>query len=315
MSGETNGMTRREVLGAGVASAIGIAAAGGAVACAPAPHVASGAGSTRVGSSSRMPVAYIPHGGGPWPFVDLGMPLAEVESLKGYLHSLATLPSTPPRALLIVSAHWEERVPTVTTSAAPPMLYDYYGFPEPAYSITWPAAGHPQVAARVRELLQAAGIDSASDANRGFDHGAFVPFKVAYPNADIPAVQLSLQAGLDPAAHLAIGRALAPLRDEGVFIVGSGMSYHNMRGFRDPSAAANGVSFDRWLREAAGQEQVERDRMLADWASAPGARASHPREEHLLPLMVIAGAAGDDRGQLAFAGAMMEKPILAFHFA
>jgi aromatic ring-opening dioxygenase catalytic subunit (LigB family) len=261
-----------------------------------------------------MPVAFVPHGGGPWPFVDIGIPSSEVESLAAYLRSVRALPKVAPKALLIVSAHWEARAPTVLASERPPLLYDYYGFPASSYSIAWPAPGQPAVAARVRELLGKAGIESESDPGRGFDHGAFIPFKLTYPDAEIPAVQLSLKAGLDAAEHLAIGRAIAPLRDEGVFILGSGMSYHNMRGFRDPSAASDALEFDAWLREAAVQEQSERDRRLTAWAKAPAARRAHPREEHLLPLMVVAGAAGSDRATVAFTGAMFDKRISAFHF-
>ncbi len=263
--------------------------------------------------SARMPVAYIPHGGGPWPFVELGLPPAEVESLTAYLRQLRALPPTKPTALLVVSAHWEESLPTVMSGAHPPLFYDYYGFPPSAYTISWPAPGEPKVAARVRALLDAAGIPTAADAQRGFDHGTFVPFKLTYPDAEVPVVQLSLKAGLDPAEHLAIGRALAPLRDEGVFIVGSGMSYHNMRGFRVAGGDAD-TTFDAWLREAATQAPDERDRRLCEWAQAPAARQAHPREEHLLPLMVVAGAAAADPGSVAFSGAMFGKQISAFHF-
>src|SRR5262249_18153476 len=152
--------------------------------------------------------------------------------MAAYLRSIRALPRTPPKALLVISAHWEEPVPTVMTSERPPMLYDYYGFPAASYEITWPAPGHPALAARTRELLGGAGFKTAADAQRGFDHGTFVPLKLAYPAAEVPTVQLSLKAGLDPAEHLAMGRALAPLRDEGVLLLGSGMTYHNMRGFR-----------------------------------------------------------------------------------
>ena len=143
----------------------------------------------------------------------------------------------------------------------------------------------------MRALLAAARLPVATDPDRGYDHGTFVPLKLAYPDADIPVLQLSLVRGLDPAKHLAIGRALAPLRDEGVFIVGSGMSYHNLRAFH-PSAAPAARAFDAWLRDAVLREPAERDAALAQWAQAPSARAVHPREEHLLPLMVVAGAAG-----------------------
>jgi aromatic ring-opening dioxygenase catalytic subunit (LigB family) len=200
------------------------------------------------------------------------------------------------------------------TAARPPLLFDYYGFPPETYQLTWPAPGAPALAARVQELLRTAGIASAADAQRGFDHGTFVPLKLVYPDADVPTVQLSLKAGLDPAEHLALGRALAPLRDEGVFIVGSGMSYHNMRGFRDPRLRADAETFDAWLREAATSAPDARDAKLTAWAQAPSARAAHPREEHLVPLMVIAGAAGADRGTVAWNGTFAGMRLSAYHY-
>lgn len=263
---------------------------------------------------SRMPTAFIPHGGGPWPFVEMGLDPAEVAPLADYLRSLSALPTERPTALLVVSAHWEERVPTVMTNEHPPMLYDYYGFPPAAYEITWPAPGRPQLATRVRELLSAAGMKSAEDSDRGFDHGTFVPLKLAYPNADVPTVQLSLVAGLDPLEHLAIGRALAPLRDEGVFIVGSGMTFHDLRAFRDPKSREVSTTFDAWLRCAVTKPPDERDRELARWAEAPAARLAHPREEHLLPLMVAAGAAGVDVGRVGFEGAFFGVRLSSYHF-
>jgi aromatic ring-opening dioxygenase catalytic subunit (LigB family) len=265
-------------------------------------------------SDTRLPVAFVPHGGGPWPFVDMGLDRKEVDELASYLRSVRALPKTPPKALLVVSAHWEAPVPTVMTSAAPPMLYDYFGFPAASYEIQWPAPGDPALAARVRSLLDGAGIASAEDAKRGFDHGTFVPLKLTYPDADIPTVQLSLQRGLDPARHLAIGRALAPLRDEGVFLVGSGMSYHNMGGFGRPSARAIADEFDAWLRDVTKRDPRDRDAALTAWTSAPSARGAHPREEHLLPLMVIAGAAGDDLGSTGFSGNIMGVRLSAHHF-
>jgi aromatic ring-opening dioxygenase catalytic subunit (LigB family) len=270
----------------------------------------SGAGST----DGRLPAVFLPHGGGPWPFVDVGIGKKdELAALASYLRSLPAVPKTPPRALLIVSAHWEEAVPTVMSGARPPMLYDYYGFPPESYTITWPAAGEPQLAARVQDLLAKAGFAPSANAERGFDHGTFVPLKVAYPDANVPTVQLSLKAGLDPAEHLAMGRALAPLRDEGVFIIGSGMTYHNLRAF-GPQAAPVSETFDAWLRETATLPQMERDRGLTEWASAPAARLAHPREEHLLPLMVVAGAAGADRGTHAYDGTILGLRVSAYHF-
>jgi aromatic ring-opening dioxygenase catalytic subunit (LigB family) len=268
----------------------------------------------RAGESERMPAIYVPHGGGPWPFVEMGLDKGEVARLAAYTRSIRAVPRRVPKALLVISAHWEMKVPTVMTSPRPPMLYDYYGFPPASYQIEWPAPGEPAVAGRVRELLAKGGFESAADDRRGFDHGTFVPLKVAYPEAEVPTVQLSLLGSLDPEEHLRLGRALAPLRDEGVFLIGSGLSFHNMRAFGDPRVGAMSETFDTWLRETVTLEKGTRDRRLAEWAKAPGARASHPREEHLLPLMVVAGAAGDERGTVPFSDTFMGARISAVHF-
>jgi len=266
-------------------------------------------------SAPRTPVVYLPHGGGPWPFVELGMGSKdELDRLAAYLRSIRTLSPVTPRAVLMISAHWEERVPTVMSGARPQLLFDYYNFPKEAYELTWPAPGDPALAAQVRDLLGQAGFTTAEDGERGFDHGAFVPLKLTYPDADMPTVQLSLVAGLDPATHLRLGRALAPLRDEGVLILGSGMSYHDLRGFFRGGARNPSRAFDAWLAESMALPAAERDARLEAWARAPSARACHPREEHLLPLMVIAGAAGADRGQHVYEGDLMDARISAFQF-
>ncbi len=264
--------------------------------------------------SERLPVVCLPHGGGPWPFVDLGLPKAEVDGLAGYLRAVRGVTASAPKAVLVVSAHWEQPVPTVMTAERPPLYFDYYGFPPESYRLTWPAPGDPALAARVQELLRGAGMKTAADGRRGFDHGTFIPLMLTYPDARVPTVQLSLRAGLDPEEHLAIGRALAPLRDEGVFIVGSGMTYHNMRGFGRPDARSDSAAFDAWLHETMSLPAADRDRRLARWTSAPSARACHPREEHLLPLMVVAGAAGDDGGTAAYSGSFFGVQLSAFHF-
>jgi aromatic ring-opening dioxygenase catalytic subunit (LigB family) len=261
-----------------------------------------------------MPVVFIPHGGGPWPFVETGFPPEDVADLAAYLRSVAALPPVRPRALLVVSAHWEAPVPSVMTSPHPPLLYDYYGFPPESYQITWPAPGDPVLARRVEDLLQQAGFRTSEDPERGYDHGTFVPLKLTYPDADIPVAQLSLVAGLDPAQHLAIGRALAPLRDEGVFIIGSGMTFHNLRVFRDPRAAPIAEAFDAWLRETMALDVEARNARLTRWASAPAARLAHPREEHLIPLMVAAGAAENSSAELAYNNTFAGIRLSAFHF-
>jgi len=306
-------VTRRVAIAAGLAGA-----ALGASALPTAhgnPVPGSGSGDQRSeGSPDRLPVVFLPHGGGPWPFVDLRIgSKAEQAELATYLRSVASVPQSPPKAVLVISAHWEEQLPTVMTSAKPPLLFDYYGFPPESYQITWPAPGEPALARRVRELLAGAGFDSAENAERGFDHGTFVPLKLAYPEANVPTLQLSLKRGLDPREHLALGRALAPLREQGVFIVGSGMTFHNLRAF-GPQSSKAAEAFDDWLRESVPLPQAERDQRLIDWANAPSARLAHPREEHLLPLMVIAGAAGTDRARVPYNGKILDLRLSAYHF-
>ena len=306
-------VTRRVAIAAGIAGAAIGASALPAAPGTPVPLPSSERKRTE-GVAERLPVVFLPHGGGPWPFVDLRIgSKAEQAELASYLRSVASVPKSPPKAVLVISAHWEEAVPTVMTSAKPPLLFDYYGFPPESYEITWPAPGEPALARRVRELLGSAGIESAENNERGFDHGTFVPLKLAYPEANLPTVQLSLKRGLEPKEHLALGRALAPLRDEGVFIIGSGMTFHNLRAF-GPQSSQAAEAFDAWLRESVPLPQSERDQRLSDWASAPAARLAHPREEHLLPLMVVAGAALSDRGELAFHGKVLETQMSAFHF-
>ena len=241
----------------------------------------------------RQPTFFLSHGGGPWPFMDGDYRRAHAQ-LEASLQALpATLPEKP-KAILMISAHWEEAAFTVMSAPAPGMLYDYGGFPPHTYEVVYPAPGDPALAARVVALLQAAGLPAATDARRGFDHGAFCTLVPMYPQADMPVVQLSLKRGLQAAEHLALGRTLAPLRDEGVLILGSGFSFHNMRlynqGGRAPSA-----QFDAWLQAALLPPDGRAERLLA-WADAPAARLAHPREEHLLPLMVAAGAAEGEPG-------------------
>lgn len=264
----------------------------------------------------RQPALFIPHGGGPCFFMDWDPPDTWARH-RAFLEGLpATLPERP-RALLVVSAHWEAPRFTVQKQAAPPLLFDYSGFPPHTYELTWPAPGAPELSERVAALLGAAGLPCGFDAARGFDHGVFVSLKVAFPAADIPCVQLSLRSDLDPAAHLAAGQALAPLRDEGVLLVGSGNSYHNlgvmMRAWRMGSTEVHGLDFDAWLSEAVSHpDPTERNRRLLDWLRAPGAREAAPREEHLIPLLVAAGAAGSDSGAKIFEDRVMGAVQSAF---
>ena len=271
--------------------------------------------SSAQGSGARMPTWFVPHGGGPCFFMDWNPPHAW-NRMGDFLKGLASTLPQRPKSILMVSAHWLESSFDVTSGAAPELIYDYYGFPPHTYELKYPAPGEPQLAARISSLLGQAGLPSKVNPSRGFDHGMFIPLMLMFPDADIPVVQLSLNSNLDPQVHLQLGQALTTLRDEGVLIVGSGMSFHNMRGYGDPRFGPISDEFDHWLTDAVQAEPEQRHQALIDWAQAPSARMSHPprAEEHLLPLMVVAGAAGADKGQRVFSDRVMETTLSAFSF-
>jgi aromatic ring-opening dioxygenase catalytic subunit (LigB family) len=230
-------------------------------------------------------------------------------------HLAASLPRTP-QAIVMVSAHWLTRDVTVTSAAQPALIYDYFGFPPHTYELTYPAPGAPALAAQIVTMLSAAGIACASDPQRGFDHGMFIPLKLIFPKADIPVVQLSLNDSLNPHQQLAVGHALQGLRAQDVLIIGSGMSFHNMRAYGNPKYAPVSDAFDQWLTQAVEAPAPQRERLLSDWTQAPGARDCHPprAEEHLLPLMTAAGAGGSDVGRKVFSDRVMETTLSAFTF-
>ena len=245
-------------------------------------------------SPKRLPTYFISHGGGPWPY----MPALRraLHQLEVSLVDIVRQIGGAPKAVLVISGHWEERSFTVSSGERPGMIYDYSGFPPETYDVVYPAPGSPALAQRVVELAAERGIQVASDAQRGFDHGTFTPLAVMFPAADVPIVQVSLKQGYDPAEHWALGEALAPLRDEGVLILGSGLSYHNLRQF-GPGAAAPSASFDAWLQNTlVGGEIAARRQSMMHWDQAPAARQAHPREDHLVPLMAALGAAQQERG-------------------
>ncbi|QQX88155.1 dioxygenase [Cupriavidus necator] len=246
-----------------------------------------------VRDSSRMPTYFISHGGGPWPWM-------KQELQTRYAPLAAALADMPrqigrkPRAVLMVSAHWEAPAFTVQGAARPGMVYDYYGFPEHTYQVRYASPGSPELAARTLQLIRAAGLPGDIDPERGYDHGMFAPMAVMIPEADVPVVQLSLLRGLEPEAHIQLGRSIATLRDEEVLIVGSGLSYHNLRAF-GPAGEAASAAFDGWLGDTLlHHEGSTRTDRLLQWEQAPSARQAHPREEHLLPVMVAVGAAESD---------------------
>lgn len=246
----------------------------------------------------RLPSYFISHGGGPWPW----MPefRSSLASLEASLVQITKEIGCLPRAILSVSGHWEGPGFIAQSGAKPPMLYDYYGFPAHTYEVQYPAPGAPDVAERIHTLMAQAGLPTGLDAERGFDHGTFSPLAVMYPEAQVPVLQLSLHANYDPALHVAAGRALRPLRDEGVLILGSGLSFHNLR-MRGPQARQPSKAFDAWLHATLeGLPASQRTAQLLQWEQAPAARIAHPQEDHLLPLMVALGAAEDEAAHTVY---------------
>lgn len=265
-------------------------------------------------SEKRGTIVYFSHGGGPLPILDEPSHGAMVEFMERLPSRLAR-----PEAIVVVSAHWEENIATVLGSANPPMLYDYYGFPEESYAITYPAPGSPSLAERITRLLGQRHIQARIDGERGFDHGLFIPLRLMHPEADIPSIQLSLVRGLDPAVHLDLGEALRELMAENILVIGSGFSFHNMRAFswrggqaKDPENDA----FQDWLIEtcAGPIPPSERRGRLIQWETAPGARYCHPREEHLLPLHVCLGMAGEATATTIFDDYILGKRSVAFQW-
>ncbi len=244
-----------------------------------------------------LPTYFISHGGGPWPWVP-----AWRRRFRKLETSLVRIPgemATKPRAVLVVSGHWEEHEFAVMSASQPGMVYDYHGFPAETYRIVYPAPGAPEIAARTAELIHKAGLPTRLDERRGFDHGAFVPLFIMFEEAKTPVFQLSLKSGYDPLQHVELGRALAPLRAEGVLIIGSGLSYHNLDLF-GPGASQPSKAFDDWLADVMASPPVRRTSSVLAWETAPFARVCHPKEDHLAPLFVALGAAEDERARRVY---------------
>lgn len=246
---------------------------------------------------ARMPTYFISHGGGPWPWMeDWRAMFSNLEA--SFVQMVKDLPEQP-KAILMVSGHWEDDSFAGMSAAKPPMVYDYHGFPPHTFQITYPAPGAPDIATRAARLIAEAGLPVRLDDRQGFDHGTFVPAYVMYPQADVPLFQVSLRKGYSPAEHLALGRALAPLRDEGVLIIGSGLSYHNLRLF-GPGAKEPSEAFDAWLGETLAKPRAVRTPALEAWEEAPYARVCHKEEDHLVPLFVALGAAEGEAAQRVY---------------
>ncbi|MCG6936894.1 MAG: dioxygenase [Gammaproteobacteria bacterium] len=240
--------------------------------------------------NNKHRVLFLSHGGGPLPLLGDEGHSEMVATLR-----VITARIKKPSAVIVISAHWEEIIPTVTSASNPSLIYDYYGFPEESYDIQYPCPGEPLLATQVHQLLNSAGIDARLDERRGFDHGLFVPLKIMYPEADIPCIQLSLVKRLDPAEHISIGKAIAGIKHDELLIIGSGFSFHNLRAFFAPVTNETRImneSFEQWLIDTCSNTSIdedERTRKLVNWEQAPYARYCHPREEHLLPLHVCYG--------------------------
>lgn len=247
----------------------------------------------------RNQAVFISHGGGPLPLLNDPGHSELIESLTSIAQSLPK-----PKAVVLVSAHWEEHTPTITANASPNLIYDYYGFPSESYAIDYPAPGHPELAKAVSHTLFKAGLDPALSQTRGFDHGLFVPLKIMFPEADIPCIQVSLMDNLDPDQHIQLGEALAHV-EEDFLLIGSGFSFHNLPAFfaeETPEQKQQALDFQMWLNEVCRSEALteeSRRRRLNNWQQAPGAHYSHPRAEHLMPLHVCYGFAGRPCNELA----------------
>ena len=259
----------------------------------------------------KAQIIYFSHGGGPLPI--LGDP-----GHKAMINFMTALPGQlkKPDLILVISAHWEEREATLLGAKNPPMFYDYYGFPEKAYEITYPAPGSLEDADRISKMLQENNIPSRIDPQRGFDHGLFIPLKMMYPNADIPCLQLSLLRGLDPSSHINLGKALHGLVDENILVIGSGFSFHNMHAFSwggDEREDLANDAFQDWLIDTCTGDytQEQREQKIIEWEKAPSARYCHPREEHLLPFHICQGMAGN-KGRLTFDDRILGKRAVAF---
>jgi len=262
-------------------------------------------------NSNKAQVVFFSHGGGPLPILgDSGH-----KAMVNFMQQLP-LQLKKPDAIIVISAHWEESTVTVLGSQTTSMFHDYYGFPDEAYEIKYPAPGSPDLARRIADSLMKNKISARIDFERGFDHGLFIPLKLMYPQANIPSLQISLLRGLDPGKHIDLGNGLNEFMNENILIIGSGFSFHNLgafswEGINTPDPAND--EFQSWLIElcTGSISQSERERRLMEWQKAPFARYCHPREEHLMPVHVCLSAA-NKQAALIFNDYIMGKKAVAF---
>lgn len=256
-----------------------------------------------------LTVLYIPHGGGP-------LPLLDHKGHQDLIHFLKHVPKQIPLpdAIIVISAHWEQSIPTIIASESPPLIYDYYGFPPEAYDIKYPVPGAPDLAKKLFSLVEKNGTRAQLEHRWGFDHGLYVPLKLMYPDALIPCLQLSLINGLDPLQHINLGRALKQLSSENILVLGSGFSFHNMKTFGQTTKDIRNIEFDDWLSETMTGlhlSSTDRENRLINWENAPNARYCHPIEDHLLPLHVCYGIT-ETPARKIFSGQVLGKKCSAF---
>ena len=256
----------------------------------------------------KYPTIFVNHGGGPLPL------LGRQPALANHMKQVRSLLDSKPAAIVVFSAHWESDLVRISSSPQPSMLYDYSGFPPESYEYQYPAPGSPDLAAKIRDLLGDNGIQSELDDQRGFDHGVFVPLMLMYPEADIPVVAVSLHNSLAADTNMAIGQALAPLREDNILLLGSGYTFHNMHAFFNPTEKTYQAAkdFNSWLKDTImSNDRLER---LQQWEQAPGARVCHPREEHLLPLLMTAAAADGSSANLIYESGSGEHAVSSYLF-
>lgn len=258
--------------------------------------------------SKRFPAVFLNHGGGP-------LPLLDDAAHRNLVKHLRSLPQRfpKPEVILLASAHWETPDITFVGGEDPGLLYDYYGFPPESYEVKYPCKNSLSLVEKARKLLSTAGLKSSVDPKRRYDHGVFVPLKLMYPEANIPVVQLSLPVSRDPALVYRIGQALSPLRSEGVLFIGSGLSFHNLPSFfsSDRSKLSRSREFDDALKSAMTSED-SRKQKLVGWSNFPQARFCHPQEDHLMPLLFVAGAGDGETCTIIYEDELMGAKISGF---
>lgn len=256
-------------------------------------------------------IIYFSHGGGPLPILDDSSHYQMIKFMKDIPSKIQK-----PDSIIVFSAHWEEDIVTIQSGKEPEIMYDYYGFPEPTYSIKYPCKGDSELALKIAKLFKSNDIKYRLDDKRPYDHGSYIPLKMMYPNADIPVVQISLHHNLDPLTHLNIGKVLRPILEDNILIIGSGFSFHNMQKFdfagKNIEDSLNNQFQDKLIKICCSEKDEEKKwEYLIEWEKISGARYCHPREEHLLPLLVCVGLS-KDVGTKVFDNYILGKRATAF---